>query len=59
MAREVIVVGRRGWDEKSTISDEYCVPYKHMMRDAIAYLKSNGMSIVAIEKNDRSISLFD
>jgi tRNA G18 (ribose-2'-O)-methylase SpoU len=61
IAREVITVGRRSWEEKSNVVDKYCVPYKHtrLPGDAIEYLKSNGMSIVVIEKNNYSVSLFD
>ena len=60
MAREVVVVGRRGLDEKGAVDDTWCVPYRHIhFHDALDYLKKNEMSIVAIEKNDNSISLFD
>jgi len=61
MAREVIAVNRKGWDDKSTVDDIHCAPYKHIYHpyDAAAYLKSNGMSVVVIEKNDNSISMFD
>ena len=61
MAREVIIVGRKCWRKKGAVGGTSCVPYRHIHspRDAIAYLRSNGMSIVAIEKNDRSTNLFD
>jgi tRNA G18 (ribose-2'-O)-methylase SpoU len=62
MAREVIIVGRKGlMKRKGAVGSTSCVPYRHIHnpRDVIDYLKSSGMSIVAIEKNDRSISLFD
>jgi len=61
MAREVVIVGRKGWKKKGAVGSTSCVPYKHIHnpRDAIAYLRGNGMSVVAIGKNDRSISLFD
>ncbi|MBM3241267.1 RNA methyltransferase [Candidatus Poribacteria bacterium] len=61
MAREVIIVGRKGLKKKGAVGSTSCVPYRHIHnpRDVIDYLRSSGMSIVAIEKNDRSISLFD
>lgn len=58
-ARQVVSVGRRGWDEKSVISGKSGVPYRHMKQGAITHLKDTGMSIVAVEKTDRSISIFD
>ena len=61
MAREVIAVNRKGWDDKGSVDDIQVVPYRHIYHpyDAASYLKSNGMSIVVIEKNDHSISMFD
>lgn len=61
MAREVIVLGRKCWKKKGAVGGTSCVPYRHIHnpRDAISYLRSSGMSIVAVEKNDRSTSLFD
>lgn len=61
MAREVIVVGRKGWRKKGAVGATASVPYRHFRypSDAITYLKDNGMSIVAVEKNEHSVSLFD
>jgi len=61
MAREVVAVGRRDWYERGAVNDAYGVPYKHIRHpnDAIDYLRSNGMSIVVIEKNESSKNLFD
>ena len=61
MAREIIAVNRKGWDNKGSVDDIQVVPYRHIYHpyDAASYLKSNGMSIVVIEKNDHSISMFD
>ena len=61
MAREVVVVGRRRWSKGGAMGGTRCVPYRHFYtpRDVIDYLKSSGMSIVAVEKDNRSVSLFD
>jgi tRNA G18 (ribose-2'-O)-methylase SpoU len=61
MAREVVIIGRRGWSKTGAMGGTRCVPYRHLRTpgDAIDYLKASGMSIVAVEKNDRSVSLFD
>lgn len=61
MAREVVVVGRKGWRKRGAVGTTGCVPYRHFHfpQEAIAYLRDNGMSIVAVEENDDSVSLFD
>lgn len=61
MAKEVIAVCRRDWDGKGVVDDTCCVPYRRIYHpyDASVYLRSKGMSIVVIEKNERSISMFD
>jgi len=60
-AREVIVVGRKGWKKRGAVGGTVCVPYRHFRypREAIAYLRDKGMTIVDVEKNERSISLFE
>lgn len=61
MAREVVVVGRKGWRKTGAVGSTGCVPYRHfhMPREVIAYMRNNGMSIVAVENDEHSISLFD
>ena len=61
MAREVVAVGRKGWSRCGAMGASGCVPYRHFHtpRAAIDYLKSSGMSIVVVEKDSRSVSLFD
>jgi len=61
LAKEIIIVGRKGWKKRGAMGGTASVPYRHFRypSEAIEYLKENGHSLVAVEKNEQSVNLFD